>query len=123
VSLQIVGGLLGQWACWTKRAGEHLAEIKRIRESNAPIPQEMLTLAGQMTLANKAIFDADNNFAGCIPGISYVLKQQGLMHNIGALDPTDQLSRASAYIDGIIRRYPHLTDGNYVENLDAWLAA
>ncbi|MHC4160258.1 MAG: dihydrodipicolinate synthase family protein, partial [Planctomycetota bacterium] len=31
VSLQIVGGLLGQWACWTKRAVEYLACIKEIR--------------------------------------------------------------------------------------------
>ncbi|MHC4284309.1 MAG: dihydrodipicolinate synthase family protein [Planctomycetota bacterium] len=79
VSLQIVGGLLGQWACWTKRAVEYLGRIKKIRESRMPVPQEMLTLASQLTLANKAIFDADNHFAGCIPGILYVLKRQGLM--------------------------------------------
>ncbi|HLB74981.1 MAG TPA: dihydrodipicolinate synthase family protein [Sedimentisphaerales bacterium] len=149
VSLRIVGGLLGQWACWTKKAVEHLdriktirqktaliptnllalaaesilARIKRIRLPAAPIPPKLLTLAAQMTLANKAIFDADNRFAGCIPGISYVLKQQGLLEQIGTLDPNEQLSPGQAEkIDRIIRDYPHLTDDDFVrENLDEWL--
>jgi hypothetical protein len=92
VTLTIVGGLLGQWACWTKRAVEHLSAIKEIRKHKGPVAQEMLMLASQMALANKAIFDADNSFAGCIPGISYVLNGQGLMTHIGALDPADRLS-------------------------------
>jgi len=124
VSLQIVGGLLGQWACWTKRAVEHLTRIKTIRRTQAPIPPDLLTLAAQMTLANKAIFDAENKFAGCIPGISYVLKQQGLLEQIGTLDPNEQLSTGQAdKIDRIIRNYPHLTDNDFVrENLDKWLS-
>jgi len=124
VSLHIVGGLLGQWACWTKRAVEQLARIKTIRRTQAPIPPDLLSLAGQMTLANKAIFDADNNFAGCIPGISYVLKQQALIEQIGTLDPSEQLSPGQAEkIDKIIRDYPHLTDDEFVrENLDEWLS-
>ncbi len=77
VPLQIVGGLLGQWACWTRRAVEHLEMVKRIRETNAPIGPDLLTLASQLTLANKAVFDADNRFTGCIPGISYVLDAPG----------------------------------------------
>jgi len=124
VSLQIVGGLLGQWACWTRKAVEHLKAIKRVRKAKEPIPQEILTLASQMTLANKAIFDADNSFTGCIPGISYVLKQQGLMSHIGMLDPSDRLSPGQTeQIDAIIRRYPHLTDDEFVRaNLDKWLS-
>ena len=124
VSLQIVGGLLGQWACWTKRAVEHLRAIHEIRRANKPVPQEMLTLASQMTLANKAIFDADHNFAGCIPGISYVLRRQGLMSHIGVLDPADTLSPGQIdRIDRIIREYPHLTDDEFVQaNLDKWLS-
>lgn len=123
-TLRLVGGLLGQWACWTKRAVEQLDAIREIRRTNAPVPQEILELAGQMTLANKAIFDADNNFAGCIPGISHVLKQQGLMSHVGALNPADRLSPGQAeQIDAIIRRYPHLTDDDFVEaNLDRWLS-
>jgi len=124
VSLQIVGGLLGQWACWTKRAVEHLSAIKEIRKAKLPVPQRMLKLASQMTLANKAIFDADNNFAGCIPGISYVLQRQGLMSHIGAIDPADRLSPAQTdRIDCIMRDYPHLTDDEFVRaNLDKWLS-
>jgi len=116
VSIHIVGGLLGQWACWTKRAVEYLARVKTIRESDIPVPQKMLTLANQLTLANKAIFDADNHFAGCIPGISYVLKQQGLLKEMGTLNPDEQLSPGQAEkIDRIRRDYSHLTDDDFVK--------
>jgi len=124
IKLQVVGGLLGQWACWTRRAAEQLEAIHRIHAAGGTIPPALLTLASQMTLANKALFDADNNFAGCIPGISYILKRQGLMTHVGALDPADRLSPGQTeQIDGIIRQYPHLTDDEFVRaNLDAWLA-
>jgi dihydrodipicolinate synthase/N-acetylneuraminate lyase len=124
VSLQIVGGLLGQWACWTKRAVEHLARTKKIRETKKQIPQEMLTLASQLTLANKAIFDADNHFAGCIPGILYVLKKQGLVEEVRTLDKNECLSPNQAEkIDKIIENYHELADDDFVkENLDVWLS-
>ena len=84
----------------------------------------MLPLSNQLTLANKAIFDADNHFAGCIPGISYILKQQGLLKHIGTLDTDEQLSIGqSEMIDRIIASYPHLTDDDFVkENLHKWLS-
>ncbi len=124
ISLQIVGGLLGQWACWTKRAVEYLVHIKKIHESKMPVPQEMLTLASQLTLANKAIFDADNHFAGCIPGILYVLKWQGLVEEVRTLDKNECLSPGQAEkIDKIIENYPQLADDDFVkENLDVWLS-
>lgn len=123
VSLHIVGGLLGHWACWTKRAVEYFIRIAKIRQAGSKIPAEMLTLAGQVTLANKAIFDADNNFAGCIPGISYVLKRQGLLEEVRTLDPDEKMSPGqAAQIDAVIRNYPHLTDDDFVkENLHEWL--
>jgi hypothetical protein len=123
VSLQIVGGLLGQWACWTKTAVEHLESIKSICNNQTAIPPKMLSLACQMTLANKAIFDADNHFAGCIPGISYVLKGQGLLKEVRTLDPEEQLSPGQAdAINQIICDYPDLTDDTFVkENLHTWL--
>ncbi len=125
VSLRIVGGLLGQWACWTKKATEHLARIKTIRENNTPVPHDLLTLAGQLTLANKAIFDAENQFRGCISGISYVLKRQGLLKEINTLDSDERLSPGQAdSIDQIIRDYPDLTDDDFVkENLHEWLSS
>ena len=124
VSLQIVGGLLGQWACWTKRAVEYLARIRKIRESKMQVPQEILTLASQLTLANKAIFDADNHFAGCIPGILYVLKRQGLVEEVRTLNQHERLSPDQAEkIDQIIENYPQLADDDFVkENLDVWLS-
>jgi hypothetical protein len=123
VRLQIVGGLLGQWACWTKRAVEHHTRIAAIRKSGVQVPQELLTLASQMTLANKAIFDADNHFAGCIPGVSHVLKRQGLLKNVKTLDSKENLSLGQAKrIDRIIADYPHLTDDEFVkDNLHKWL--
>ena len=125
VSLRIVGGLLGQWACWTKRAVEYFARIKKIRETKMQVPQEMLTLASQLTLANKAIFDADNHFAGCIPGISYVLKRQGLLEEVRSLDRHERLSPGQAEkIDKIIENYLELCDDEFVkENLDVWLSS
>jgi hypothetical protein len=125
VSLSIVGGLLGQWACWTKKAVEHLARITAIRENKTPVPHDLITLAGQLTLANKAIFDVENQFRGCISGISYVLKRQGLLKEINTLDPDERLSPGQAdSIDQILRDYPHLTDNDFVkENLHEWLSS
>lgn len=125
VSLRIVGGLLGQWACWTKKAVEYLSRIKVIHENNTPVPHDLLTLAGQLTLANKAIFDAENQFRGCISGISYVLQRQGLLGEINTLDPAERLSDGQAEsIDRIIRNYPHLIDDDFVkENLNQWLSS
>ncbi len=124
VSLHVAGGLLGQWACWTAQAVKILTRINTIRRGGLPIPPDLLTLAGQLTLANKVIFDADNDFAGCIPGISCVLKRQGLMRHVGTLDPSERLSPGQAEkIEGVIRDYPHLTDDGFVaENLDKWLS-
>ena len=125
VPVEIVGGLLGQWACWTKKAVEHLERIKAIRNNNTLVPQDLLTLAGQLTLANKAIFDAENQFRGCISGISYVLKRQGLIKEINTLDPAERLSDGQAEnIDQIIRDYPQLIDDDFVrENLHEWLTS
>ena len=125
VLLQIAGGLLGQWACWTRKAVDCFCQIKEIRKSKKSVPLELLTTAGQLTLANKAIFDANNNFTGCIPGILYVLKQQGLIREIHTLDSNERLSPGQAEkIDQIIRDYPQLTDDDFVrENLNNWLSS
>ncbi|UCG56325.1 MAG: hypothetical protein JSU70_15850 [Phycisphaerales bacterium] len=123
VAVQIVGGLLGQWACWTKRAVEYLQRIKEIRTRNLKIPPDLLTLAAQLTLANKAIFDADNRFVGCIPGVGYVLAGQGLVRGVFSLDPAEKLSADQTQkIDRVVRDYPWLTDDDFVkENLHNWL--
>lgn len=124
VSLRMVGGLLGQWACWTERAVATLARIQEIHARRLPIPIDLLTLAGQLTLGNQAIFDADHRFKGCIPGISHVLQGQGLISANYSLDPDETLSPGqSEAIDRIISEYPHLTDDTFVrQNLDQWLS-
>ncbi len=123
VLLRIVGGLLGQWACWTKKAVEYLTRVQTMCRTKKHIPHKFITLASQLTLANRAIFDAENHFEGCIPGISYVLKRQGLMEELRTLNPGEQLSPGQAdKIDEVIRNYPHLTDDDFVKkNLHTWL--
>jgi dihydrodipicolinate synthase/N-acetylneuraminate lyase len=120
---RIVGGLLGHWAVWTKKAVELLGEIHSITEKNVPIPAEMLRLAVQITDANAVIFDAANDFAGCIPGIHEVLRRQGLMKGRWCLNPGQELSAGqNEEIDRIYRVYPDLNDDSFIrENLDRWL--
>lgn len=118
--VRIVGGLLGHWAVWTKTAVTHL-EIARA--TRGPIPQNLLTLAQQITDANAAFFDPAHNFAGCIAGIHEVLRRQGLLEGIWCLDPEENLSPGQAEtIDRVYRSYPHLNDDAFVrEHLDEWL--
>lgn len=111
VERRIVGGLLGQWAVWTRRAVGILTQCRELARSNALIPSEMLRLNIELTDANAVIFDAANNFAGCIPGIHEVLRRQGLLEGTWCLDPHEQLSPGQAEeIDRVSRAYPHLTD-------------
>jgi len=122
VVLRIAGGLLGQWAVWTRRAVEMLEEVKRLWTQEA-LPAEMLTRAVQLTEANAAIFDAANGYAGCIPGIHEVLRRQGLLEFAGTLNPQERLSPGQAEeIERAMRAYPFLTDDEFVRNgLQDWL--
>ena len=120
--LRISGGLLGHWACWTRRAVEILGECKRAILSRE-IPASLLTLGAQVTDCNAALFDAANGFAGCIPGIHEVLRRQGLLQGVWCLDERECLSRGQLeQIDRVCRAYPHLNDDVFVrEHLDEWL--
>ena len=122
-SARIVGGLLGQWSVWTKRAVEQLEACRRERSRGA-VPSVLFTLAAQLTDANGAIFDAANGFAGSIPGIHEVLRRQGLLAGTWCLDPDERLSPGQdREIDRVCRAYPHLIDDAFVvEHLDEWLA-
>ncbi|MCF7973115.1 MAG: dihydrodipicolinate synthase family protein [Phycisphaerae bacterium] len=124
VSLRMTGGLLGQWACWTQQAVKILQRIGAIHAQQMPIPPDLLTLGAQLTLANRAIFDVDHGFRGCIPGISYVLQQQGLVRGTMTLDPEEALSPGQMQaIDRIIEAHPQLTDNDFVQqHLDCWLS-
>lgn len=121
--LRIVGGLLGHWAVWTKRAVEQLERVHHIVRCGAAIPRDLLTLNVQVTDSNAALFDPQHHFAGCIAGIHEVLRRQGLMQGRWCLDPNEDLSPGQLEeIDRVCRSYPHLQDDPFVaEHLDEWL--
>jgi hypothetical protein len=117
--IRIVGGLLGQWAIWTKTAVAHLKMVKTVSNRCS----DMLALGVQITDANAAIFDAANQFRGCIPGIHEVLRRQGLLAGRWCLDENEDLSHGQLEeIDRVCKSYPHLQDDIFVkEHLDDWL--
>ena len=119
VEKRIVGGLLGHWAVWTKKAVELL---NRIHQNDDAC--ELLTLGVQVTDSNAAFFDAANDFSGCIVGIHEVLRRQGLLEGVWTLNPAEVLTpQQKAEIDRVYAAYPHLNDDDFVkENLDRWLS-
>ncbi|HOC03073.1 MAG TPA: dihydrodipicolinate synthase family protein [Candidatus Ratteibacteria bacterium] len=119
---RIVGGLLGHWACWTKKAVEILEKI-HLAVMKEDIPQTLISLNSQVTDCNAAIFDAANNFAGCIPGVHEILRRQGLLGGVWTLNPKETISPGQIEeIDRIYRAYPHLNDDEFVlKNKDKWL--
>ena len=121
--VRFVGGLLGQWGVWTRRAVELVEAVKRCRREAGAGALELLALGQQLTDANAALFDARNAFHGCIPGIHEVLRRQGLLAGRWCLDPREDLSPGQdAELDRVLGAYPHLTDDGFVkENLDRWL--
>lgn len=123
VELAFVGGLLGQWAVWTRRAVELHSLAAAARGGDDAALRQLLALNGQVTDANAAIFDAANGFAGCVPGIHEVLRRQGLLAGRWCLDPAEELSPGQAVdIDRVLTAYPHLADDDFVAaNVERWL--
>jgi dihydrodipicolinate synthase/N-acetylneuraminate lyase len=116
----IVGGLLGQWAVWTRGAVQLL---DRVHATRSALDASWLRENAALTDANAAVFDAAHDFAGCIPGIHEVLRRQGLLAGTWCLDPDETLSpRQADEIDRVCRQYPQLTDDAFVrENLERWM--
>ena len=109
-----VGGLLGQWSVWTNKAVEIFERCKACRESGM-IDAALLTVAEHLTEANGAVFDVANRFAGCIPGMHYVLMKQGLMKGTWCLNPQEVLSEGQAEeIDRVWNVYPEIADDAFV---------
>ena len=123
VERRIVGGLLGQWAVWTRGAVALLDECHAATRASA-VPGTLLRRGVEITDANAAFFDAANGFAGCIPGIQEVLRRQGLLASVRCLDPHEALSTGqAAEIDRVCRAYPHLADDEFVAaNLAEWMS-
>lgn len=120
---RFVGGLLGHWAAWTRRAVEHLQLCKKVAAQGLGVSDQFLRLAIEVTEANAALFDVANGFAGCIAGIHEILVRQGLLEGRWLLDPNEILGPGQREeIDRIYRLYPHLNDDDFVAaNLDEWL--
>lgn len=122
---RIVGGLLGHWAVWTRGAVSLLNCVKELKSNPLPSSGSLFTTAAQVTDMNSAIFDARNQFRGCIAGIHEVLRRQGLLEGRWCLDPGEDLSPGqSDEIDRVCCAYPHLCspDDTFIrEHLDAWM--
>jgi dihydrodipicolinate synthase/N-acetylneuraminate lyase len=119
----IDGGLLGQWACWT-RAAVQLHERAKAARALGSLGSAWLEEAAALTDANGAIFDVAHAFRGCIPGIHDILRRQGLLRGTWCLDSHEQLSDGQAEeIDRVHWLYPELNDDDFVhENLARWLS-
>lgn len=106
----IDGGLLGQWAVWTRAAVATFAAIKLARVTGEFAPS-LLSHGAALTDANSAVFDTAHGFAGCIPGIHEVLRRQGLLDGIWCLDERETLSPGQDdEITRVVRSYPDVTD-------------
>jgi dihydrodipicolinate synthase/N-acetylneuraminate lyase len=123
VEKRIVGGLLGQWAVWTRAAVDLLDEVRALR-GRAEVPVELLTRAARLTDANAAVFDAANRFHGVIAGVHEVLRLQGMLEGTWCLDPDEGLSPGQAEEIARVRaEHPDLVDDAFVAaHRDAWLA-
>lgn len=77
----------------------------------------------QITDTNKAIFNADHNFKGCIAEILEVLMRSGFVEEVRVLDPEEDLSPGRVEeIDRIYNMYPYLRDDHYTSKyLEEWL--
>jgi dihydrodipicolinate synthase/N-acetylneuraminate lyase len=122
--VHMVGGLLGQWAVWTRRAVALHAECRRVAQGGAAPPPALVAMAADLTDANAAIFDVAHGYAGCLPGIHEVLRRQGLLAGTWCLREGEVLSPGQiGQIDRVLAAYPHLTDDAFVaEHRDRWLA-
>jgi hypothetical protein len=121
-TLRIRGGLLGHWAVWTRRAVDLLEEVHELGDETQ-VPARLLRKGAEVTDCNAAFFDAAHGFKGCIAGLHYVLKRQGLMKNLVCLSPKEKMSPGQAgEIERVYRQYPHLNDDAFVKaNLGSWL--
>ena len=120
VEKQFVGGLLGHWAVWTKKAVELFNEIKQCISDNYSGVDKLLSKGIAVTDMNAVLFDAKNSFKGCIAGIHEVLRRQGLMKGRWCLNPEENLSKGQMEeINRIYKQYPEFTDDEFVKRFIA----
>ncbi|HEX6956446.1 MAG TPA: dihydrodipicolinate synthase family protein [Ferrovibrio sp.] len=124
VTLRFVGGLLGHWSVWTKRAVELLDRIHAAVAAGDGLPNDLLALDARVTDCNAAFFDVANDFHGCIAGCHEMLRRQGLLEGIWCLDPHEGLSPGQAEeLDRVSREHADLSDDAFVAaNRERWLS-
>jgi hypothetical protein len=122
VTVRFVGGLLGHWSVWTKKAIELYGRCREAAAAGA-VPAELLALDSRVTDCNSAFFDVANDFHGCIAGCHEVLRRQGLLEGIWCLDPEEGLSPGQKEaIDRVYAQHADLADDAFVtENRERWL--
>lgn len=116
------GGLLGQWAVGTRAAVELVARANA-EVSAGEVTPELLALGSDLIEINAAVFDVLHDFAGCVPGINELLRQQGLLSTTCCLGP-DLLSPGQAELIREVRsRFPALLDEEFVAaGREGWLS-
>jgi dihydrodipicolinate synthase/N-acetylneuraminate lyase len=122
ITRRIAGGLLGHWGVWTHAAVKLFNDIQAATKQPT-VDAAWLERAVAVTEMNAAVFDAANQFHGCIPGILEVLRRQGLVESAHCLNPQEVLSSSqAAELSRVSQAYAELTDDAFVtENLHHWL--
>tara|TARA_R110002049_G_scaffold28018_5_gene96681 strand:- start:41184 stop:42242 length:1059 start_codon:yes stop_codon:yes gene_type:complete len=120
IQKKIIGGLLGHWAVWNKKAVEL---FERIKHANSSETCNLLSFGIKVTDSNAAFFDSRNSFRGSIAGIHEVLIRQGLLKANYTINPKERLSAGQKKeIDRVYTIYPELNDDEFVaQNKDRWL--
>ncbi len=119
-SLRAVGGLLGQFAVGTRAAVRLTAAALAV---DGQVPATLLSAGADLVEVNAAVFDVAHGFAGCVPGVNEVLRQQGLAATAGCLSPAERLSPGQAELIADVRaRFAELLDEDFVAaHRDTWL--
>jgi hypothetical protein len=123
IERRIVGGLLGHWSVWTRRAVELLDQCHRVVKDGGAVSADLLAKAIAVTDSNAVFFDAANGFAGCICGLHEVLRRQGLLEGVWCLDPHETFGPGQLReIDRVYASYPELNDDAFIrEHRDEWM--
>lgn len=120
--IRIRGGLLGQWAVGTRAAVALVAAAREAGQAGA-VRDDLLATAPDLVEINAAIFDVAHDFAGCVPGVNEVLRQQGLLGSARCLSSGERLSPGQQdAITAVRSRFPRLLDEEFVaDNKHLWL--
>jgi hypothetical protein len=116
------GGLLGQWAVGTRAAVDLVSRINTAM-GHGCVPTELLSVGSALVEVNGAVFDAVNSFAGCVPGVNEVLRQQGILATASTLGEDSLSPGQSELIAQARSSRPELLDESFVAaHRDGWFS-